>query len=185
MIDLTRALPDSLEVDGGRVPIYTGFRTWLRFDRNLGKWGMCDPCVLRDPSHAPDGWQDAALVFLRCPEATPRGSDPGGEELLDLSRDGSYIVGSFQQAYGIDLTDAALELHWHRFLALLRSLPESTKLASIVGWRAWTPADERRRPEAAHRGMHDMWALPHDDDAELLELQQRLFGGIRPEGVGE
>ena len=46
--------------------------------------------------------------------------------MLDYRCDADYIVGAFQQAYGIDLT--ADKVHWWRFKALLHALPPETPL---------------------------------------------------------
>ena len=46
--------------------------------------------------------------------------------IIDYVEDGEYIVGSFMQAYGIDLT--ICDMHWHMFKALLLSLPENSKM---------------------------------------------------------
>ena len=64
-------------------------------------------------------------------ERTGTGSgDPQDEPVLDYRCDADYIVGAFQQAYGIDLT--ADKVHWWRFKALLHALPPETPLGKIV-----------------------------------------------------
>lgn len=61
---------------------------------------------------------------------TGSSSDPQDEPVLDYRCDADYIVGAFQQAYGIDLT--ADKVHWWRFKALLHALPPETPLGKIV-----------------------------------------------------
>ena len=61
---------------------------------------------------------------------TGSSSDPQDEPVLDYRCDADYIVGAFQQAYGIDLT--ADKVHWWRFKALLHALPPETSLGKIV-----------------------------------------------------
>lgn len=164
MIDLEfPSLPSSLVVGGREVPVRTSFRVWLRFGRLLSQ-GIVSHEVLLEPC---DGdWLPAALEFYRSENATPRGSDgPAAVRLIDLSLDGDYIVGSFQQAYGIDLTEG--DMHWHRFLALLRSLPDDTKLMRIAGYRGWRKSN--RTQESVMRQMRDEWSLPEDGDWGLSE----------------
>ena len=49
---------------------------------------------------------------------TGSSSDPQDEPVLDYRCDADYIVGAFQQAYGIDLT--ADKVHWWRFMPCRR-----------------------------------------------------------------
>lgn len=86
------------------------------------------------------------------------------------------------QAYGVDLT--ACDMHWHLFRALLRGLPDSTKLAQAMGWRTWLEGDERRKPTTVRRELRDAWSLPRPDEAELVAMQQALFGA-RSQGGDE
>lgn len=157
MIDLEFSeLPTCIVVDGEEVPVKTSFRVWLRFGRLLETYGVASASVLATPCRG--DWGPAALEFYECKTATPKPRDTL-TRTLDLTLDGDYIVGAFQQAYGIDLTTG--DMHWHRFLALLRSLPQETKLAEIIGYRAWRPS--RKKQEAALRELHDAWELPPKD----------------------
>ena len=58
-----------------------------------------------------------------------------GPKTMDIEQDWPYICAAFQQAYGIDLY-ADKGIHIMRFLALLRGIPEDTKLSEIVKIRA-------------------------------------------------
>ena len=60
---------------------------------------------------------------------TGSSSDPQDEPVLDYRCDSDYIVGAFQQAYGIDLT--ADKVHWWRFKALLHALPPEIGRAHV------------------------------------------------------
>lgn len=181
MIDLEEpGLPDEIGVDDGWARVLTDFRTWLRFGRLLeaGVWwdGVFPDC---DP--VPRGWHDGALEFYRSPVACPHGqAGRSGARALDLSVDGDYVVGSFQSAYGIDLTDPGLDMHWHRFLALLRSLPEGSMVSRIGAWRTWTPEGAKRKPERAQRELRSAWSLPgHVASGDAVVSEQReIFGGV-------
>lgn len=168
MIDLRfRGLPSRIQWDGGSSPIKTDFRTWIEFERRLREEGTAWFGIF--PGAVPDGtgWVLPAIEFLRAPEQTPR--DTGhrsGSRSVDMVLDGSYIAASFQQAYGIDLTDKDLDLHWHRFKALLDGLPDDTKLSRIVSYRTWDPRESKRKYEDSMREMKAAWALPTPESDE-------------------
>ena len=188
MIDLERRnLPTCLVSDGGEVAhIETGFRTWLKFQRLLTDERLLWLGIF--PAETPPKWNwiPAALEFLRSENPTPRSvSGKSSRRTLDMFADGDYLVASFQQAYGIDLTDAGLDMHWHRFLALLRGLPKDTKLAEIMGWRAYERRDSKRKPEEVYTDLREMWALPRVETVEnqdVVAWQQKMFGGITYKG---
>jgi len=179
VIDLECAqLPDHILCDDGEaVEVVTDFRVWLRFRRLLSEQGVLDPSVLMERPRGGASWREGALEFLASPVSTPT-REGDQRRLTDVLEDGDYIVGAFQQAYGIDLCSCTM--HWHRFLALLRSLPSETKYAQIVGWRSWDASKARRSPEEQARELRRAWALPELSDAERDELvawQQAAFGG--------
>lgn len=179
MIDLRLpALPDCLTVDGERYPIYTGFRTWIRFDADLTERRVCMPYIFRDRVPEGGAWSDAAVRFLSNENATPRNMRSSTARTVDYVRDGEYIVGAFQEAYGIDLTDTGLEMHWHRFLALFRCLPESTLMAQAMGYRSWRR--DAREHDAVMRELKSAWTLPdarrEAEKAEVLKLFNERYG---------
>lgn len=166
MIDLRdKGLPSQLVWDGGSCAINTDFRIWIAF----GEWLKQEKAYLGifPDLKAPDGdeWQKAAVEFYRCPNVVPRATrTPDGTRYIDLIIDGSFIVASFQQAYGIDLTSC--DMHWHRFCALLDGLPDDTKMARIMGYRGYNPADEKRKHSEIMQERKMAWALPVDDEEE-------------------
>lgn len=188
MIDLEREnLPSCLVSDAGEVArIETDFRTWLKFQRLLTDEHVLWLGIF--PNEEPPAWPwfQAALEFLKSENLAPKGT--GGRSkrrTLDMFIDGDYIVASFQQAYGIDLTDSELDMHWHRFLALLRGLPKDTKLAEVMGWRAYERRDSKRKPEEVYVDLREMWELPKVqtvDSQDVIAWQKQVFGGITYEG---
>lgn len=181
MIDLAQALPTELVVGGVAVPVHVGWRRWLVFGRALAK-GVYDWRVLAEPEAAPQGWGEAAREFWASPTACPHAERRGGARTLDLDVDGELVVAAFQQAYGIDLTSSDADgMHWHRFLALLRGIPQETKLAQVESWRGWSKAEARRRPEAAYEELRAAWSLPEPGAVsreEALAEQEALVGGV-------
>ena len=159
MIDLEQqGLPHLLVVGDEEVEVETSFRAWLRFGRILERCRIASPHVLKGECRG--DWRPAALEFYGSENPTPRGGRAGGARAMDVLADGDLVVGAFQQAYGIDLTEE--DMHWHRFLALLRSIPEDTKLAKVMGYRTWRP--DKRKHDAVMRDLRDEWALPADGE---------------------
>lgn len=166
-------LPHQIGDNGEWAEVLTDFRVWLA-------WGEAAREHVFLPTIFPNGepdfeWVKPALEFYMSANDTPRGRSEGART-LDLLSDGEFIVGAFQQAYNVDLTSCSM--HWHRFLALLRSLPSDTRLAQIMGYRAWRESDEKRKPADARKELRERWALGKTDDAELVELQRSWFEGV-------
>ena len=86
-------------------------------------------------------------------------SDSGtGELLLDYHYDADYIVGAFQQVYGIDLT--ADKVHWWRFKALLHALPSETPLAKVMDFRCADTSEMAADQRKYYETMKERYALP-------------------------
>ena len=67
--------------------------------------------------------------------------------VYDLFHDGEYIYSSFRQAYGMNLLEEQGRLDWREFKALLRDLPDDTKLKQVI--------DIRTRPYPKGKGMSE------------------------------
>ena len=89
---------------------------------------------------------------------TGSSSDPQDEPVLDYRCDADYIVGAFQQAYGIDLT--ADKVHWWRFKALLHALPPETPLGKIVEIRGKDTSGMDRADRDYYETLKERFALP-------------------------
>lgn len=143
MLDLRySSLPAALEVDGEVFAIKTDFRVWLAWLESLEVNGIAEYGIFEGDPPKGDGWVDVAQAFALNAPVTPTGKATESVQAFDFIRDGDYIVGSFQQVYNIDLTDPNLSMHWHRFLALFRSLPETCIMSKIMGYRTFKKADK-------------------------------------------
>ena len=160
----------------GRREVETGFRTWVAFEAGLRE-GVASFAIFRH-GFRPSGaeWVAGAREFLSPPCACPHDVPDRGDRLLDLVLDGDYVVAAYQQAYGIDLTDPGLDMHWHRFLALLRGLPGDTVLAEAMRMRGWR--EDRRSPSTVSGELRRQWSLPARQDAEALSWQREAFGKV-------
>lgn len=181
MIDLRfDGLPGSLVVDGEAVPVDTDFRAWIAFGYAAER-GIADLRIFQDGTAPAGEWQESAAEFYESPNPFPRGGAEGGERVLDLVLDGDFIVAAFQQAYGIDLTDPGLSMHWHRFLALLRGLPEDTALSRVMGFRGWRADDGRKGREREMRERRAAWALPPIEEPLPYAMQDDPLEGLYEE----
>ena len=72
--------------------------------------------------------------------------------------------------YGIDLFEVK-DLHWHKFLALLKGVNDSTVLAKVMGYRSYEKrADDGRDP---YEEMRLAWAIePPMSEEEQEELDK-------------
>ena len=70
----------------------------------------------------------------------PRASGkPMDATIIDYDLDSELIYSSFMQQYGIDIT--VVDMHWYKFMALIKGLSADTKLGRVMGYRAYTKSD--------------------------------------------
>lgn len=187
MIDLReRELPNSLVVNGEAFLVDTDFRTWIAWGHEIEANNNAPYFIFLEKIPEDPSWLVEALEFYRCPNITPRSKHATALKARshDFVEDGEFIVASFQQAYGIDLTDPSLKMHWHRFKALFSGLPSETKMAQIIGYRCYDSAEAKKKPETVRANLREMWRLPRRDEADIIEMQYRMFGSLVEGGVG-
>lgn len=199
MIDLKNIhLPDSISVDGKLFSIKTNFRDWMKFgeiieSEEFRKWiasdfveetgvSYGDFFFLFDGNIPRDNFIPHLIAFYLNPNETPNHSDNGRNDAkaFDYILDGEYIVGSFMQAYHIDLTSIE-HMHWHLFKALFLSLPENTKMREIMSMRTWNERDEKRDYKDQKRKLRESWKLPENniDESEILEeINNEFYGAV-------
>lgn len=186
MIDLSsKDLPNAIMVDGKSFLINTDFRAWLQVDNILKNktWNLMDIAfVLKDDITVLDiikngeEIQQQLLTFYLNPNTTPRMNSNGNEDIVvDYMEDGEYIYASFMQAYGIDLLN--YDMHWHKFLALFRGLPDNTIMVKIMGYRGYRKETKKNPHEEYKR----IWALnkqKRTDEDMQKELEDLFYGAI-------
>lgn len=174
MIDLRyNDLPSYIECDGSFYALNTDFRVWIDFELYLRHKQLWTGIFADE---VPQGeWAEAAIEFLESRNATPRDTGESSARILDYVLDGDYIVAAFQQAYGIDLTSIEY-MHWHRFSALFKGLPDDTKMVQIMGYRGYKPSKEPF--EKRMMRARSIWALPieEEDDSDVVEWANEFFG---------
>lgn len=111
----------------------------------------------------PDAFASLMRFFRGCADDAPGGEPPeadagAGEITLDYHCDAAYVLGAFQQAYGIDLTTD--KVHWWRFKALLHALPPETPLGKIVEIRGKDTSGMDRANRDYYETLKERFALP-------------------------
>ena len=188
MLDLIRGLPFTINVDGSPLSINTDFRLWIAFGRIISKQifdlSEEEVKIYTDILQFEKGkefnlidlykYYDAMIQFYIVRELTPaRSSDSSKDIILSFEADGSYLYSAFRQAYNIDLMRD--KLHWHEFNALLRSLPNDTKLSEIMGFRCYKKNNDKI--EAQYEKSKVTWTLPNVDgflQATTQELEESI-----------
>src|SRR5574344_981813 len=182
MMNLTKkSLPNTVCVGGRDFSIYTDFRLWMRFEIEVSKMKRGDQIDIAYlfKNDRPDYCDLRELfVFSRPQNELPRSI--GGHSdviVLDYEIDSDLIYSAFLGQYGIDLIDIE-ELHWHKFLALLGGLNESTKLREVMGYRNYE--EETSKNRNIYKELKEAWTIePPISEAEKAELEEfnRMFGG--------
>lgn len=169
MIDLRKKeLPDTIMVDGSFFKIKTDFRYWIEFSERIkdGTATVIDLSFVLEDIPAltlllnQDEFLKALYSFYNNPNATPNNTSADKEQVVDYVLDGEYIVGSFYNAYHIDLT--SVSMHWHLFKALFVSLPDDCMIKKIMSYRAYKKTDEKY--ETQLQKLKNIWKLPINDE---------------------
>lgn len=179
MIDLRdRELPNHIVVGGSSFCIKTDFRIWIEFGdmiRNEDTLMQMDIAnIFENEIPSAEYIQEVykkLMDFYINKNPTPNSSGGSSERLYDYILDGEYIVGSFMQAYGIDLTSIEY-MHWHLFKALFVSLPDNTKMSQIMSMRAYKKSTDDYDTSA--NKSKQAWKLPSITDSEKEEILKEI-----------
>ena len=182
MMDLTkRGLPNVVMIGGNLFSIYTDYRMWIRFEIEVSR--------LKQSEHIDVGYLfknekpsycniNDLLSFSRPQNKLPRSMvDSNNVIVLDYELDADLIYSAFLGQYGIDLIDIE-ELHWHKFLALLGGINESTRLREVMGYRSYKK--DNRKDRDIYEELRAAWEIePLMSDEEIAELDEfsKAFGG--------
>ena len=148
MIDLTErnSLPNTIVSEGREFEVYTDFRVWIKFEISLTKMRKGDllPVKYLFPGDMPKYCNiNSLLEFSRPRNELPR-QVFGNPNIIviDYELDSDLIYSAFLGQYGIDLVSVE-HLHWHKFLALLSGLNDSTRLREVMGYRCYEKSTEK------------------------------------------
>lgn len=182
MLDLTKkSLPNTINVGGKDFSIYTDFRVWLKFIIFLQKRKVLKNTDLSFlfKNDMPFKINIQDLIKFAIPEQKlPRNIKTSDEKVvsIDYEIDSDYIFSSFLEQYGIDLIEIE-DLHWHKFLALLRGT-KGTFLADIISYRNYRK--DTRKDVDHYEELKEAWEIvpePTEEEKQALEEFSRMFGG--------
>lgn len=168
-IDLTtKALPDTVVVDGKAFLIKTDFRVWLKFERdlkaNLETQTDFDVSYLFVDEMPP--YIDISILkeFEQPPRDLPRPIGTDRDYIpLDFDVDGGRIYSAFMQQYGINLLHT--DMHWYEFLALLENISDETLLGKVMGYRAYRKDTGNRKVDVREQ-LRRAWEIKPPISAE-------------------
>ena len=69
-------------------------------------------------------------------------------------------------------------LHWHKFLALFRSLPEDSIIKQIISFRCYEPSDSKKKEKDVRMKWKNIWSL---DNYKNREKNSELLSEINDE----
>lgn len=171
MMDLTkRSLPNTVSVGGRDFSIYTDFRLWMRFEIAVGKMRRGDNIDVSYlfKNDMPSYCDLRELFSFSRPESPlPRPISHSNVIALDYELDADLIYSAFLGQYGIDLIEVE-HLHWHKFLALLSGLNESTKLREVMGYRCYEKSTDKDRD--IYEEMRRAWEIERISEEEQAEI---------------
>lgn len=158
--------------------VNTDFRAWMKFEIEVSKirgnaMQEVDVSYLF-PGDAPEYFNiNDLFVFSRPHSLLPRQITYRDVIVLDYELDADLIYAAFLEQYGIDLIEVD-ELHWHKFLALMKGLNSSTTLAKVMSYRGYEKTDGRKDP---YEELRRAWEIPYlsEDEQEGLDGFSNLF----------
>lgn len=152
--------PESITVNGVDYPVDTDFRVWVKFQGVLLADGTNDEkavkvCELMAEMGLPKTKEalDAMLSFYSGASTENQTGSGGNVKAYDFEKDSEYIFSAFLDSYGIDLTTE--RLHWWRFKALFKSLPEDCQMCKIMMYRT---VDIKKVPKEQRKFYREMKA---------------------------
>lgn len=134
--------PDTITVDGVEYQVETDFRFWVKFQGILlsdktDEQRANEICKMMYDIGLPlcEGTLKAMLQFYigASTDNTDNGENEKNIQSYDFEKDSEFIFSAFLDSYGIDLTTE--RLHWWRFKALFKSLPEDCQMCKIMVYR--------------------------------------------------
>lgn len=175
MIDLTKynSLPNTIIDKGREFKVYTDFRVWMKFEISLTKMRKDDLLSVEYlfPGDMPKFCNiNSLLKFSRPRNELPRPIFGNSDVItIDYELDSDLIYSAFLGQYGIDLIEVE-HLHWHRFLALLAGLNDSTRLREVMGYRCYEKSTEKE--EVWRAKLRRAWEIDRITEEEREELDE-------------
>ena len=165
---------DDVCIDGAFYKVHTDFRTWIGYERIMASdLDFLDKCVkvivlcFAEPPPKLDKAAEALMEFYLAGDVKRKGK-ANAKKLFDFEKDFDYIYASFMSEYGIDLFES--DIHWHKFLNLLRSLSDESIFKKVVSYRGADLSKIKDKDKKAYlRYMKHLYALETDADADISD----------------
>lgn len=183
---LFQSPPDVLEIDGKEYPIDTDFRLWVRFQGVLLADESDDTKVenvfqMMDEIGLPKSKEAFEAMTSFYVGATSENSTESGKNVrsFDFEQDSEYIFSAFLECYGIDLS--VEKIHWWKFKALFKSLPEDCQICKIMGYRSIdlkkVPKDQKQfyRDMKRRYSLNSGYKSEYKTEQEMKEYVQKRF----------
>lgn len=181
-------LPTTVTIDGKVIPIKSDFKTSLKFsimleneeapERRLYKTlQMFYPNRKFCKNHVESALKQALSFYSGGKTEEARsGKRQSSTHGFSFSCDAELIYSAFLQVYGIDLQ--TVNMHWWRFLALFRGLPDC-KFTQIVGIRTMDTSRMSKDMRQHYEQQKRIWALPLTERQKAMqsEIEQALLKG--------
>jgi hypothetical protein len=87
-------------------------------------------------------------------------------ETYRINHDGDLIYSAFVQAYGIDLFKQQGKLHFKKFTALLKGLPEDTQFAKVCGIRSYKKPGKKDTYDKQMLKLQEIYRLPDREEVQ-------------------
>ena len=172
-MDLTKkSLPNTVSVGGRDFSIYTDFRLWMRFEievRKLKRGETIDVRYLFRNEHPQYCDLRELFKFSRPEYPLPRQTSHSNVIAIDYELDSDLIYSAILGQYGIDLFEVK-EMHWHKFLALISGLNESTKLREVMGYRCYEKNTDKDRD--VYEELKRAWEIIYISEEEQAEIDK-------------
>lgn len=163
--------PDRLTVDGVEFCIDTDFRRWIEFYCIAKEGGGLIEFLNSLGLPLTESAANAACDFFVGP--TPYGcGGTNGEPTVDFYVDAEAIYSAFYSAYKIDLTSE--KIHWWKFMALFRSLPQDCELSRIMQYRGVNIKDVPKYQKKFYAEMKSKYSLNKKSGMTLEERNEDM-----------
>lgn len=164
-----REPPEYLVIDGVRYPIDTDFRTWIKFfyaaQNREELEGFFEQLALPFSQSAADAVCDFFIGPIQ--------GEKGGKQTFDFKSDEKMIYSAFEGAYKIDLMSIP-HLHWWKFMALFRSLPDGSELRNAMYFRGVDVNDLPKNQRAHALKMKGVYKINSQHDRKGVSLREHV-----------
>lgn len=172
-----KGMPNAILVDGMPFFLDTDYRKWLDFPQRVNTaisqhdYSGYNELFLDENNIPPftNETVEELKLFHHQESLLPR--DKESVNVIDYDLDADLIYSSFMQAYGIDVVEE--DMHWHKFITLLGTLPSNTTLQRIISYRLYEGDDKDIKK------LKQSWLLPQkltEEEKEAVEKFDRFFG---------